>query len=59
MSMPIDRKWLRTTAVILGLGLVAPVLTACEEEKGPMEQLGENADEAVNDTRRAIQDATD
>ena len=54
-----ERKWLRTTAVVLGLALVAPVLSACEEEKGPMEQLGENADEAVKDTQRAIQDAGD
>lgn len=57
--MPTDRNWLRMTAVVFSLALVAPVLSACEEEKGPMEQLGENADEAVNDTRRAVDDATD
>lgn len=54
-----DRKWIRSAAVVLGLALAAPVLSACEEEQGPIEQLGEKADEAVNDTRRAVDDATD
>ncbi|MGE4217917.1 MAG: hypothetical protein AB7G39_00615 [Alphaproteobacteria bacterium] len=53
-----DRKWIRSTAIVLGLALVSPVLAACEEE-GPMEQLGEKADEAVKDTQRAVQDAGD
>lgn len=33
-------------------------LIACEEE-GPAEQAGEKADEAVQDTKRKIQDAAD
>jgi len=33
-------------------------LAACED-KGPAEQVGERVDEGVNDTKRAIEDATD
>ena len=40
-------------ASFLSLGLAA-----CEEQ-GPMEQMGEAADEAVNDTKRAVEDAAD
>ncbi|MEQ8396549.1 hypothetical protein [Thalassobaculum sp.] len=34
-------------------------LAACEEEKGPAEKAGAAIDEAVNDTKRAVQDAKD
>jgi len=34
------------------------VMTACEEQ-GPLEKAGEKADEAVNDTKRAVKDAAD
>jgi hypothetical protein len=34
-------------------------LAACEEEKGPAEKAGAAIDEAINDTKRAVQDAKD
>lgn len=34
------------------------VVSACDEQ-GPLEQAGEKADEAVNDTKRAVEDAAD
>jgi hypothetical protein len=34
-------------------------LAACEEQKGPAEKAGEAIDEAINDTKRAVQDAKD
>lgn len=34
-------------------------LAACEEQKGPAEQVGEAVDEAVQDTKRAVDDAKD
>ena len=38
------------------LGVVG--LTACEK-KGPAEQLGEKVDEATQDLKREVEDATD
>lgn len=35
------------------------VLTGCEEQEGPAERAGEAVDEAVEDTKRAVDDATD
>ncbi|MDF1793511.1 MAG: hypothetical protein P1U88_16465 [Thalassobaculaceae bacterium] len=44
-------------------GLVAAVLSlglsACYQEDGPMEEMGEAADEAVGDAKRAVEDAAD
>jgi len=34
-------------------------LAACDEADGPAEKAGEAVDEAVNDTKRAVEDATD
>lgn len=34
-------------------------LVACEKDDGPLEEAGEKMDEAVNDTKRNIEDATD
>lgn len=54
-----SRDWLKRTFVmvpVLFLGLVT--LSACEEE-GPLEQAGEKADEAINDAKRAVEDAKD
>lgn len=34
-------------------------LAACDEADGPAEQVGEAVDEAAQDTKRAVQDATD
>ncbi len=34
-------------------------LAGCEEDDGPAEEAGEAIDEAVQDTERAVEDATD
>ena len=34
-------------------------LAACDEADGPAEQIGAAVDEAANDAKRAVQDATD
>lgn len=46
--------WAGLVAAFLSLGL-----SGCYQEDGPMEEMGEAADEAVNDTKRAVQDAAD
>lgn len=46
--------WASLLAGFLSLGL-----SACYDNDGPLEQMGEAADEAVNDTQRAVQDAAD
>lgn len=48
---------LRNAFFVLALA-VTPALSGCEEQ-GPLEKAGEAADEAVQDTKRAIEDATD
>lgn len=48
----------KTLLAALGLALALGV-TACEEADGPFEQAGEAADEAVNDVKRAVEDAKD
>ena len=51
--------FLRNTVFVLALAAApALALTGCEEQ-GPLEKAGEAADEAVNDTKRAIEDAKD
>lgn len=49
---------LRLLAMAGLLAFALAVLSACEEE-GPLEQAGEKADEVINDTQRAIEDAKD
>lgn len=41
------------------IALLATPLVACDSNKGPAEKLGENVDNAVDDTRDAIDDAAD
>jgi predicted small lipoprotein YifL len=48
------RKLLAVLALVFPLAL----LTACEQE-GPLEQAGEEADQAVEDTGDAIDEATE
>jgi hypothetical protein len=50
---------LRTTAFVLLLALSGAGLSACREEKGPLERTGEKIDEKVNDAKRAVEDAGD
>tara|TARA_R110000868_G_scaffold61059_3_gene185695 strand:- start:3357 stop:3527 length:171 start_codon:yes stop_codon:yes gene_type:complete len=55
------RSLRKIPALALTVGLLTfPVvaLTACDE-KGPAEQAGEAVDEAVKDTKRAVEDAAD
>lgn len=40
------------------LALTPLALTACDED-GPAEEVGEEIDEGAQDTKRAIEDATD
>ena len=49
----------RAAALALLLALAAAGLYACETKKGPMEKAGEKVDEAVNDAKRAAEDAAD
>jgi len=50
--------YLRTLTAILIFG-GALGLAACDQADGPAEKVGAAVDEAANDTKRAIQDATD
>ncbi|SMF14103.1 hypothetical protein SAMN06265365_10567 [Tistlia consotensis] len=34
-------------------------LTGCDDHEGPAEKAGKKVDEAIQDTKRAIDDATD
>lgn len=43
---------------VTAIGLLAAV-PGCEKPKGPAERAGEKVDEAVKDTKRAIEDAAD
>lgn len=43
---------------IAGAVVLAPALTACEEE-GPAEQLGESIDESAEETGEALEEAGD
>ena len=45
-------------AATLFLGIASAMLTGCEEE-GPAERAEAAVDEAVQDTKRAIEDAKD
>jgi len=55
------RHLIRSLAVLpVLLVLSGACLSACQEEKkGPLEKAGEKIDEKVNDTKRAVEDATD
>lgn len=50
---------LRGTTLVLLLALSGAGLFACQEEKGPLEKVGETIDEEVNDAKRAVEDAAD
>ena len=52
--MPNFRSAIALGIVVAGLGL-----TACDASDGPAEQAGEKVDEAIQDTKRAVDDATD
>ncbi len=52
------RNHSRTLALLIAMPLLF-VLPGCEKEQGPMEQAGENLDEAVQDAKRAVEDAAD
>jgi len=53
------RRNLRVACAAILLGLFVVGLSACKEEKGPAERVGEEVDEALNDAKRAIEDAAD
>ena len=44
---------------LLPLALAGGLLVAGCDEEGPLESLGEAADEAASDAGRAVEDATD
>lgn len=46
------KTWKQTILWLLLAGAVAPVLTACEE--GPLEEAGEEIDDAVDDAKDKI-----
>lgn len=52
----------RTHSWMLAFLIAIPllfVLPGCEKEQGPLEEAGENLDEAIQDTKRAVEDAAD
>ncbi len=50
---------LRAGILAIGIvGLPAMMLGGCEEQ-GPAEKAGEAIDESIQDTKRAVEDATD
>ncbi len=51
-----NRSW--AIACIIAIPLLF-LLPGCEKEQGPLEEAGENLDEAMQDTKRAIEDAAD
>ena len=53
-----SRIFLTPVLALSLIGVSSLALTACDDQ-GPAEQLGENIDEAVNDTKRAVEDAAD
>ena len=50
---------LRCMAFVLLLTLSGAGLSACWEQKGPLERAGEKIDENVNDAKRAVEDTAD
>ena len=52
-------KALKVLLAVVCLSGVGMAVTACDDSEGPAEQAGEKVDEAVQDTKRAIDDATD
>lgn len=44
--------------MVAAIALLAAV-PGCEKPKGPAEKAGEKIDEAVKDTKRAVEDAAD
>lgn len=55
-------KNVRKNSWTLALLIAMPLLFAlpgCEKEQGAMEEAGENVDEAMQDAKRAVEDATD
>ena len=53
------RTIIRSVVVAFFASAAALPVAGCWEEKGPLENAGEKADEAINDTKRAVEDATD
>lgn len=51
------KKWFTLLVIsIMSMGLAT---TGCESNDGPLEKLGEQADEAVEDAGDVVEDATD
>ena len=52
-------KVLKYMIIMLTFSFSLWFLSGCENNDGPAEQAGEEIDEAINDTKRKIEDATD
>jgi hypothetical protein len=52
-------NWRKRALPLALLVALSFALQACPEKEGPMERAGEKVDEAVQDTERKIEDATD
>lgn len=52
-------KMARILCVVLALFGSVPVLSACDDNDGPAEELGEGIDDAADDIGDAVEDATD
>lgn len=48
-------KLLKLTLLFAMLGFAAPMITACDQQEGPMEEMGESIDEAVEDIDDNVQ----
>ncbi len=50
------KAFLLMTVAVLSLGLAT---TGCQDNQGPMEDLGEEVDDAADDAADAVEDAAD
>lgn len=57
MSVSMNMKKMVAVLFLSFFGMLG--LSGCDSNDGPAESLGETVDEAVEDTKREVEDATD
>jgi hypothetical protein len=45
---------LKAMVLTVGVALAAASLAACEKKEGPMEEIGEEVDEAIDNAKKAV-----
>lgn len=51
-------KVLKLSLLFVMLGVTTPMIAACDQNKGPAEEMGESIDEAVEEVNDEIDDHT-